>query len=142
MIVCCCGVEQIFEVAMYKSEASAISSAIASVFGQWQGCLACALKSSGVPNGQRQIICVALAMDSDIPKVRMFHVTVSRSYCFIWLHGRGTHGDRKSCKQVLSWKSMKAWVVSGTSLSLEAVQVHLHLWLPCICLFECGVKCW
>ena len=102
-----------------------ISSAIASVCGQGQGCLACALKSAVVSNGQRQIIFGALAMDSDIPKVRMFHVTVSRSFFFICLHGRGTHGDGKSCKQVLSWKSMKAWVVSGTSLSLEAVWVHL-----------------
>ena len=30
----CCGVEESFEVGMYKSEAAAISSAIASVVGQ------------------------------------------------------------------------------------------------------------
>ena len=34
VFVVCVGVEQIFEVAMHKIEASAVSSAIASVFGQ------------------------------------------------------------------------------------------------------------
>ena len=60
-------------------------------------------------------------MDSDIPKVRIFHVTV---ILYIWIQGSGTQGDRKCCKHVLSWNSKMAWDVSERSLSLEAVLVY------------------
>ena len=39
-----------------------------------------ALKSSGAPSVKQQIICGALAMDSDISKVSIFYVIVSWSY--------------------------------------------------------------
>ena len=48
--------------------------------GSDNGVLLAARKSSGAPNVKQQFICGAPAMDSDIPKVLIFHVTESRSY--------------------------------------------------------------
>ena len=44
------------------------------------GVLLAAGKSSGASNVKQQIIRGAPAMDSDIPKVRILHVSESRSY--------------------------------------------------------------
>ena len=73
-------VEQIFEIAMYKTEVFAVSWATASVNGQWQWCLACRGQSSGASNVKQQIIRGAPAMDSDISKVSILHVSESWSY--------------------------------------------------------------
>ena len=48
--------------------------------GSDKGVLLAALKSSGAPSVKQPIICGALAMDSDISKVRIFYVIVSWSY--------------------------------------------------------------
>ena len=65
---------------MYKADASAVSSATASLIASDKGVLPAARKSSVAPNVKQQIICGAHAMDSDIPKVLTLHVTESRSY--------------------------------------------------------------
>ena len=65
---------------MFKTEASADSSAIASLIANDKGVLFVARTSSVAINVKQQIICGAPAMDSDISKVLIFHVTESRSY--------------------------------------------------------------
>ena len=66
------GFERISEVAMFKTEASAVSSATASLTASDKGVLLAARKSSVAPNVKQLIICGAPAMDSDIPKVLIF----------------------------------------------------------------------
>ena len=105
-------VAQICAVAMYKPEGSAVPSAAASSIASDKGVLIAARKSSVAPSVKEQIICGALVMDSDIPKVLILHVTESRSY----LAFGSKVVARKEIEHVVRafalWKSKRAWDVS------------------------------
>ena len=83
-------------------------------------------KSSGAANVKQQIICGALAMDSDISQVRNLHVSESRSYFLVGAEIK-SQGDRKCCKHLLHGKASWYGNVSEKLLSLEAVLVSILL---------------
>ena len=78
--------DQIMQVmldAFVKTEASAVSSATASLIASDKGVLCVERKSSLAINVKQQIICGAPAMDSDIPKVFIFHVNETGQIFFL-----------------------------------------------------------
>ena len=66
--------------AMYKTEASAVSSASALLIVSDKGVSLAARKSYVAPNVRQQIICGVHEMDFDIPKLLTLHVIESRLY--------------------------------------------------------------
>ena len=102
--------------------------------GSDNGVLLAAGKSSGASNVKQQIIRGAPAMDSDISKVRILHVSESWSYFPV-----GTDKIRKEIESVVSiclWKSKMAWDVSEKLFSLDVVLIYTFGLMVILIVFE------
>ena len=112
---------------MYKTEASAVSSASALLSVSDKGVLLAARKSSVAPNVKQQIICGVHEMDFDIPKVLTLRVTESQLYC--------PFGSKVvACKEIESaWKACafidkKEGMGHIRKVTLTGSRCGLHIW--------------
>ena len=124
--ICCSHfpLEHIFEVAMYKPEASEVSPATASLIASEKGVLPAARKSSVSPNGKQQH-----EMDlSDVPKVLTLHVTECRPY-LPFASKVVARKEIDSALKAFAFIEKKEGVGRIRKVTLTGSRCGLHIWI-------------